>query len=118
MGDLSTHFSRYEFACKCDYGCGLDTVDVKLLEFLEDIRSHFNCAVIISSGHRCPQHNKDEGGEENSQHLLGKAADFEVRGVGAWQVQNYFDNRFPKRYGMGRYSDFTHIDVRPFRKRW
>lgn len=117
MGDISRHFSRWEFACRC--GCGQDVVDVLLVGMLEDIRYHYgDRSVNLSSGNRCPQHNKDEDGGEFSQHLLGKAADFKVEGISPSQVQDYFDKRHPRRYGMGRYETFTHADSRDVYARW
>ena len=38
MGDVSPHFSQYEFECKC--GCGFAAVDIDLLKVIEDVRSH------------------------------------------------------------------------------
>lgn len=47
---------------------------------LQPIRDMFNKPVIISSGFRNPQLNKLVGGKPNSQHLEGKAADFNIQG--------------------------------------
>ena len=47
---------------------------------LQPIRELFNKPVIISSGFRNPQLNKLVGGKANSQHLEGKAADFNIQG--------------------------------------
>ena len=118
MGDLSKHFSRAEFRCHCEYNCDMDTVDAKLLVLLEEIRTHFNCVVIINSGNRCALHNRDKGGSEFSQHLLSKAADIVVIGVPADLVQSYFNDAYPNQFGMGRYVNFTHIDARVGRARW
>lgn len=76
MGDISPHFSRKEFAC----GCGFTAVDVELLDVLEDARTHFGAAITIDCACRCPKHNKDVGGVENSQHVQGIAADIKVAG--------------------------------------
>ena len=54
MGDVSDNFSRSEFACKC--GCGFNSVDVALLDALEQVREKFG-PVSITSGNRCPKHN-------------------------------------------------------------
>jgi len=96
----------------------MDTVDVTLVHILEDIRCHFGLPVIPSSGNRCYQHNLDEGGGADSQHLLSKAADIDVVGVGASRVQDYFNERWLKQHGMGRYKSFTHVDSRDIYGRW
>lgn len=36
MGDLSTHFNRHEFTCRC--GCGFDDISPDLITLLEEIR--------------------------------------------------------------------------------
>ena len=67
MGELSKNFSRDEFRCKC--GCGADKVDKAFIWKLQYARDIANIPFIVRSGCRCPQHNKDEGGTENSDHL-------------------------------------------------
>lgn len=109
MGDLRKHFSRAEFACKC--GCGFDTVDTELLDYLEDIRSYFNSAPItITSGCRCAAHNEAVGGSANSQHKLGRAADIIVAGAEPDEVADYAERIGVM--GIGRYNSFSHVDSR------
>lgn len=115
-GINSKHFKRLEFACNC--GCGFDVVDVELLEVLEDLRKHFGSPVHINSACRCETHNRNEGGTPKSQHLLGKACDITVEGVRAVDVHAYLDNKYPTTYGLGSYTNFTHIDVRSSIARW
>lgn len=110
MGDLSQHFSRSEFACRC--GCKYDTVDTKLIELLEDLRSFFRERVTINSGTRCPTHNQKSGGGLASQHLFGKAADVVVENVHADRVADYLESRWSGKYGVGRYKGRCHVDVR------
>lgn len=43
---------------------------------LEEIRTLLGVPVIVSSGYRCPALNKAVGGQPNSQHMTGQAADF------------------------------------------
>ena len=78
MGDLSEHFSRSEFACKCGGKyCSpiFNNVDPRLVEICEKVRVVLNCPVRINSGCRCLQHNKNSGGVANSAHTYGFAAD-------------------------------------------
>lgn len=116
MGDLSPHFSRSEFACKC--GCGFDTVDARTLELLEDVRQHFGTPITITSGCRCRAYNQRVGGSPNSQHLLGRGADIQVRNVTPAEVAGYLERVYPGKYGIGRYQTFTHIDSRGSAARW
>ena len=108
MGDLSAHFSRSEFACKC---CGqVITISPALLEVLEDIREFSGIPIIITSGYRCPEHNAASGGKPNSAHLTGEAADFWVSG----DLDRFKFLEAAFTYGAGRIgigSDFIHVDV-------
>ena len=115
MGDISAHFNRSEFACRC--GCGFDTVDTVLLEKLEIIRNHFDVPIKINSGCRCEAHNKAVGGSKNSKHLYGRAADIVVSGVPSSQVADYAE-AISETGGIGRYESFTHIDSRTGTARW
>lgn len=114
--NISQHFKRSEFACKC--GCGQDTVDYGLVLALETLRNVFGSPVIIGSGNRCHSYNKKIGGAKNSQHLRGKAADFVVIGVSPAEIYHYLCCVFPHSYGIGKYRGFTHFDVRDNKSRW
>ena len=85
-------------------------IDQKLIHKLELLRAELKRPVIITSGYRCPKHNKEVGGVKNSQHILGKAVDVKVRGISP----NEF-GKVAKKIGFGFvrvYSTWTHIDVR------
>lgn len=108
MGDLSEHFDRSEFACKC--GCGFDTVNPHLIELLELIREDFGSPLVITSGCRCPAHNEESGGVENSPHIRGVAADILARGgILRYEiVQSAFNYGA---YGIGVGKTFIHVDI-------
>lgn len=116
MGDLSEHFSRHEFACKC--GCGFDTVDYELIIVKEDLRDHFGCPVYTNSGCRCKKHNKAVGGAQDSQHLIGRASDAYTNEFHPSALYRYLDEKYPNQYGLGLYETFVHIDTRKHRARW
>ena len=124
MGNISTHFSRQEFACKginCDgngNNCGFAAVDIELIRLLEEVREHFGKPVHINSGCRCEAHNKAVGGSENSQHKFARAADIVIEGVHPDKIYAFFDNRYPTQFGLGGYPNFVHIDSRSVKARW
>jgi len=115
MGDISAHFNRSEFSCKC--GCGFDTVDTDLLTLCEIIRElNGDVSLTPNSGCRCKDHNRKEGGSVLSQHLLGRAADLPVRNPE--EVYKKLCNLYPNIYGFGLYNNFIHVDSRNDKARW
>lgn len=74
MGDLSRNFTRAEFACRC--GCGQDAVSLELVTKFQKVRDYFG-PLRLTSGFRCPEHNRRQGGVPNSAHLAGLAVDLE-----------------------------------------
>lgn len=114
MKQLTQNFKDLEFKCKC---CGKYIPNKTLPYVLEAIRERFHSAVIIVSGTRCAKHNKSCGGAANSQHLLGTAADIQVKGIKPETVYNFCDN-FMISGGVGKYKTFTHIDIREVKARW
>ena len=50
--------------------------------------------------------------------LYGKAADIKVSGVAASVVADFAETLMPSTGGIGRYSTFTHVDVRKVKSRW
>lgn len=116
------YFKRSEFKCKCGKYCNGFPVEPseKLVKLLDQIREHFNAPVTITSGVRCKTHNSSSavGGATNSQHLKGTAADIKVRGVKPEEVAAYAETLLTGTGGIGRYSSFTHVDVRSNKSRW
>jgi len=115
MGDISIHFNRQEFACRC--GCGFAAVDKRLNEILEDIRCYFSSPVLINSACRCAAYNKKVGGAIKSQHTMGVAADISVVDISPDTVADYVE-RVHRACSIGRYNTFTHIDLRAVPTRW
>ena len=123
MGDLSKNLSRSEVACKC--GCGRDTIDYETVEAFQECCDHFKFTMgmrrvvaNIHSGFRCVEHNDKEGGGLNSQHLQGKALDFDIEDIKPSAVYSYLSRKYPDKYGIGYYKTFTHLDSRDCKARW
>ena len=116
MGDLTENFNRSEFACKC--GCGLDEIQLSVVELCQEIRDHFGAPVRITSACRCPAHNAAVGGTSASRHVECDAADIQVAGVDPEDVQGLCEVLVGDDGGLGRYDTFTHIDLRGWRARW
>lgn len=85
------HFEKSEFACKCGgrYCNGFPAEPEKrVVEVLETVREYAGKPVIISSGVRCSNHNKNVGGVGDSYHKTGRAVDFSVVGYSAQATIN------------------------------
>lgn len=59
---------------------------------LDPVRDMVNAPIIITSGYRCPKVNKLVGGVNNSQHILGCAADFYIKGFTRSMMYEVFVN--------------------------
>lgn len=108
---LSPHFSKKEFACKHCGELPANGISKALLEGLETLREVVGVPVYVTNGYRCQPHNADVGGVQNSQHVLGCAADIWVEGYTAYQLgelcQDIFDS-----VGVYVEEDFVHVDMR------
>jgi uncharacterized protein YcbK (DUF882 family) len=122
---VSKNFVRKEFTCKC--GCGFECVDKELVEILERVREYFvESWVVITSGNRCQSYNKKIGGAKNSKHISGIACDFQVFIkhkdqkilVSPIHVFAYLEKLSNEKWGIGRYSNRIHLDMREKKARW
>ena len=117
MGDLSPHFSTSELCC---HDCGRCSVSGRLLAALEELRAMGPEPIVVDDGYRCPEHNASVGGVQDSQHILGTAADIRILGL---SVQAMYDRakQVPEfaAGGIGVYdTGFIHVDVRDGKARW
>lgn len=103
---LSRNFRLREFRCKC--GCGKALVDERLVQILQQIRDHFGASVNINSGCRCASLNAKVGGDPNSSHMQGMAADITVTGVKPAEVAKFAESIGVRRIGLYD-SGFVHI---------
>ena len=74
---MKNYFTASEFACKC--GCGLNNINQLFIEDLNTARHLAGIPFVITSGTRCPAHNKRSGGLANSSHVSGLAADIRAK---------------------------------------
>lgn len=113
FGDLTTHFSKWEFKCPC-VKCKRKKVRVAdlLLFKLEMLRNSLGAKPItIISGNRCSEYNDEIDGHPNSAHLTGEAADVKVKGVKPIDVGLVAEEIGGMRIGIGK--TYVHLDVRP-----
>ncbi len=118
MGDLSRNFSRSEFACRC---CGKADIDPRLVDALQELRDLANAPIRVTSGYRCPEHNRAVGGAKQSRHLRGHAADIVIKSLSVAGMYELAEQVAAFRNGgIGVYPEqgFVHVDIREVRTRW
>lgn len=107
---LNPFFNLKEFECPCCHTVKLSSVLLwKLLRF----RCMVDGPVSITSGYRCPSENTNIGGDRNSYHMKGMAADIFVANA---DIEELFKlAKFVGFTGIGVYEkkNFLHLDVRP-----
>lgn len=113
---LTANFNSNEFDCKGNGCCYSTHIDPKLVEYLQQIRTHFNRPIFITSGYRCATHNAKVNGSSGSKHKQGMACDFRVDGVSPAEVCKYAESIGIK--GIGIYDNFVHIDTRDYKSFW
>ena len=107
-GASEVHFSKLELECYC---CGVCKITPQLMVALEKLRARVGVPIIVTSGYRCPKHNRGVGGAKHSQHILGNAVDIKIKGYTPAQVA-----RLARGCGFTwtkTYSSWTHVDIRP-----
>ena len=106
--------SREIFGCKC--GCGFNVIHdavVGLVGSIQEVAPECH----VTSGCRCEDHNKAEGGVSDSPHLKGTAADLYVPNSKLrYLVLRKLFAMGVKRIGIGK--DFIHFDVDKEKTQW
>ena len=118
---LSTNFKSTEFDCHGSGCCSTTQIDEKLVQYLQQIRTHFGKSVNVSSGYRCATHNKNVGGATGSKHSTGQAADIYINGVAPTEIAKYAESIGI--LGIGLYETdkdghFVHVDTRTTKSFW
>lgn len=113
---LAENFQSLEFDCNGVGCCTTTLIDEKLVEYLQNIRDHFQKPVHLTA-YRCKVHNaRTPNAAPNSRHTFGQAADFHIDGVPCTEIAKYAESIGVK--GIGLYDDFVHIDTRENKSFW
>lgn len=107
-------FSREEFKCKCGgrYCNGYPAeMQEAVVRIADNARKHFGARATVISGLRCRQHNANEGGVSNSQHMYGEAIDLRIDGVSADRLLAFVNQQPNKRYAYKINATNVHFDI-------
>ena len=116
---ITPHFNAKEFRCKCgkEHEFGISN---ELVNKLEKLYAALNCSkIIVTSGYRCPTHDKNVGGSGTGQHTLGNAADICCYGQDGQPISSKIVCQKAQDIGFTGIANitaayiYTHVDVRP-----
>lgn len=115
---LSPHFNVQEFKCKCGKEHEI-LIAKELVNKLEKLYSALNCSkIIVTSGYRCTNHDKNVGGSGYDQHTKGNAADICCYGQDGHPISSKTVCCKAQDIGFGGIANimteykYTHVDVR------
>lgn len=114
---VGRYFTAWEFACP---HCNECLIDDELIQILDTIREEIKSPIIVTSGYRCPEHNKEINGAPQSKHLLGIAADIIAPKLTVKELYRIAEEVLGNTGGLGYYParGFVHVDTRKEMTRW
>jgi uncharacterized protein YcbK (DUF882 family) len=121
---LSSNFDLKEFASADGKEPSAEVLKnlTELAKNLEVLRSHLKAPIQVTSGYRSKEHNAKIGGALKSFHVLGMAADIQIKGMKPEQVAKAIELLIAEgkmlEGGIGIYRTWTHYDVRRTKARW
>jgi len=108
---LTKDFNLREFECTHPKHHHV-MIDSELVEKLQQLRDRLGSPIIINSGYRCSERNKQVGGAKNSYHMKGMAVDISLNNqellpdtIVALALKVGFR-------GIIVYDTFLHLDIR------
>lgn len=122
---ITLHFAYHEFAQPARRGFKYQNYPEEWVETrlkplcleLEIIRTLLDEPIFIISGYRSFEYNNAVGGAQQSQHLVGMAADIAVRNLVPWRLYSeilelYRQKKLYRIRGLGLYDTHVHVDIR------
>jgi uncharacterized protein YcbK (DUF882 family) len=106
---ISPHFKLREFQCRC---CSLVKLSPGLLELLEALREEWDSPVVITSGYRCPGHNRAVGGAFRSLHTRGMAVDISASPSEQTILKGFANSLNFKEIICGGKKNYIHVAIK------
>ena len=137
---ITENFSSGEFDCKCgSVNCKTTQLKISHVERLQkfhefvttrvkEIQEDFShVSMVVTSGYRCAKWNDEVGGASQSRHRVSDASDLKVYCIVTKgknkriQIHPDIVHELAEEFGfdgIGKYSNFTHVDSRGHKARW
>ena len=77
--EIIKYFDPDNTYCACGCGQGPEEMKPRTMLMLDLARKQAGIPFVLTSAFRCPQHNEDVGGAENSAHKKGYGVDIECK---------------------------------------
>lgn len=122
--NLTENFKLKEFDCRdgSEMPPHVFKNVVSLSVALQEIRDCVGYPIKITSAYRSLEYNKIIGSKDTSQHVLGKAADLQVKELIPIELYETIEALIEMEYipegGLGLYNTFVHYDIRGYKARW
>lgn len=113
---LSANFRVAEFAASD--GARYARISPDLVDALQRLRDHIGAPVEVRSGYRHPVLNDEAGGADESQHMVGHAADIRSPGVAPLDLAQFALGAIGCVIGIGLGQNTIHIDMRGVLTSW
>lgn len=117
-GNLTKHFSQYEYALGCEGNVYLTEEAYIFAEILEETRSKVGLKFFVNSWYRTAKLNKQVGAISSSNHLRGCACDFhltqKITRKRFIKIVKIFKSEAVKRGKVaeaGLYNEFIHLGI-------
>jgi len=114
---MTSCFTHEELACRC--GCSILNLSQGFLEKLTTLREYVHHPMSITSGCRCPEHNKAINGKPDSFHLISHpwgccAVDVSMYGWPSQKRWKFIKTALDQGWSIGLnwQKSFIHLDRR------
>lgn len=107
--------TRFDFTEQFEPGpVIIDNLRILCEQVLQPLRDSMGRAVFVNSGYRCHRLNQAVGGSQNSQHLIGQAADIETSHLTIEQLyQRIKNSSLPFDQLIQEFGYWVHISFNP-----